>query len=386
MKVNELIPKNGESQGLYCKHCSKPIRLIFKTFDEEVDGTRIVIENLPILYCKDCESQHLTEPSRMALVKLHFDAWRTGKKRVHSKRQKNEEGFGFTEVPFRYDADDYYYLPGLTRPNSVGFLTPVFFEKQVLIRFENSSQYVVSFASRTYGQIYKNVEYGICFGVNQNDKVVMWLGDIATLPLNEQYALLADNIESDHCIGSEFYDSQIEGVFTDPSPEENLIKARSTFHRRAFDYFGKRLSHLSEESLQLIKDLKRPISFTEREVKHVIDILHKLNSETLNSANIGSLIEDRGSTVQKMGSLRKLEELLQLEFPEKQTSQMLAPFFALNKLRVTYLHMHSKGTRRNQIASVKRTLALPEETSTEDLYEALLENLTDSYLRLSEIM
>lgn len=37
----------------------------------------------------------------------------------------------------------------------------------------------------------------------------MWLGDIARLPDAEQYYLRSENIDSDHSIGSEFYDGQI---------------------------------------------------------------------------------------------------------------------------------------------------------------------------------
>lgn len=386
MRLKELYPKDRQAQRLYCSKCSKPIELIFEDWDEDLEGMRIMVLNLPLLYCTACDLKYLPERSRLAVARLHFDAWKAGKKQVRSERRKTAESFGFTDVPCIYDSDDYYYIPGLVRPHNAGFLTPVFFEKNVLIKFENSPQYVVSFASKTYGQIYKDTEYGISFGINQHDKVIMWLGDIATLPLNEQYAFRADNVESDHCIGSEFYDAQIECVFTDPGPEESMIKARSTFHRRAVARFGKPLSHLSEESLELIQKLNPPITFSEREISHIFDVLHKLNTETLNATNLAALIADRGETSDKLGNLKKLQKLLQLEFPKEPISSLVAPFFALYDLRVTYLHIHSEEHRRNRLESINQILALPKTASIRDLYRSLLDNLANSYLKLSDIL
>ncbi len=386
MKVKELYSNYGQPQGLYCDECSKPMRLTFDTFDEDLDGTRIVVENLPILYCDHCKCQYLPDRSRLALIKLHYDAWKSGKGHVHSKRQKTEERFAFTGVEFEYDSDDYFYIPGLVRPGNDGFLTPVFFNKRVLLRFEDFPPYDVSFASKTYGQIYKVGEYSIPFGVNQNDKVIMWLGDIASLDQNDQYALRADNIESDHCIGSEFYDGQIECIFTDPTPEESLIKARSTFDRLAHTHFGKRLSHLSEATLQLIKELKRPISFSEREMKHIVDILYKFNTETLNMKNLGDLVQDRREDCRKLRSLKRLQKALEIEFPRHPISEILAPLFILNELRITYLHMFSQEERQRRIVRIKEAIGCSAEASIKELYEALIERLIETYRRLSEMI
>ncbi len=146
----------------------------------------------------------------------------------------------------------------------------------------------------------------------------------------------ADNIESDHCVGSEFYDSQIECKFTDPGPEERLIKAQSSFHHAAFQRFGKRLSQLTRESLELIAELSPPITFSEREAKNVIDLLYKLNAETLSSINLKSLLLERGEPAEDLGSLKKLNRLLQIELRDEPISPVLAPLFALNDLRVAY--------------------------------------------------
>ena len=387
MKVRDLYPESGQSQTLYCDYCSEPMSLIFCLFDEVIEGIRLVVEDLPFLYCDCCCRKYLPDRSRIALIDLHLSAWKTGNDRLYSKRQKRNDNFKFTdEIRFIYDPDDYYYIPGLSRSHDEGFLTPVFFRKTVLIRFDNSPEYAVSFGSKTYGQIYRGTEYGIPFGINKHNRVVMWLGDIATLPLEEQHVLRGDNIESDHCVGSEFYDAQIECKFTDSSPEESLIKARSKFHRTASARFGKRLSQLDQETLMLIQELKPPVTFTEKEVKNAIDILHKLNVETLNSRNLEYLISERGKSVNKLGSLKKLERLLQQELSDQNISFVLAPLFALNNLRTMYFHMQSASKRQDRVKRVEQILEIENDSPISKLYEVLLAKITNSYTELAELL
>src|SRR5690606_36493169 len=88
--------------------------------------------------------------------------------------------------------------------------------------------YSVRFASPTYGEIDAD-RFVIPFGINKFGKVIMWLGDVAKLPEAEQYYLRSENVASDHSLGSEFYDAQIECKFTDPPKERLVIGQRSNF-------------------------------------------------------------------------------------------------------------------------------------------------------------
>ncbi|MEP3300276.1 MAG: hypothetical protein ABJO27_27960 [Pseudoruegeria sp.] len=95
-------------------------------------------------------------------------------------------------------------------------MTPVFFKRDALLKFEHHPNYEVKFASATYGTIYSTEPgFYISFGINENSLLVMWLGDIAKLPETEQYYLRSENVASDHHIGSEFYEGQIEVKFTE---------------------------------------------------------------------------------------------------------------------------------------------------------------------------
>ena len=84
----------------------------------------------------------------------------------------------------------------------------------MLLKYDNSPDYRVKFASTSYGSI-DTQEESISFGLNRHGHIVMWLGDIAKLPENELYYLRSENIPSDHSLGSEFYDGQIEVKFSE---------------------------------------------------------------------------------------------------------------------------------------------------------------------------
>ena len=203
MDLKDAYPPPGHVQRLYCGLCKKPLRLIYKDFDEDVSGIRVRIAGLPYLHCDECPADYLPDNSRFAIVHLHEGAMRAGHKGVPSTRRKPNKKYEFTKVDFDYDSDDYDYLPGLTRPWDIGFLTPVFFYRTVLHKYDSLPGYSVRFASATYGSI-DAPDWDISFGINKSGKVIMWLGDIAKLPLNEQHYLRSENVPSDHDIGSEF--------------------------------------------------------------------------------------------------------------------------------------------------------------------------------------
>ena len=75
------------------------------------------------------------------------------------------------------------------------FLTPVHFELHVLEKYTYDSEYYCDFHSDTYGTVGDNDDkFNISFGVNSNDVVVAWLGDLNKLPSRERQHWSYDNI------------------------------------------------------------------------------------------------------------------------------------------------------------------------------------------------
>jgi len=180
VKLSDVYPPTGHVQTLSCD-CGGPLDLVFADFHEDVSEIDIAIVGLPYLRCARCGKDHLPDLSRFAIIRLHEEAVARSSPAVKVTHRASDQKYGFTHVHFIYSADDYRYIPGLKRPWNKGFLTPVFFNKAVLLKYDASPDYEVKFASTTYGTIYGKGFY-ISFGINKNGKVIMWLGDLGSLP------------------------------------------------------------------------------------------------------------------------------------------------------------------------------------------------------------
>lgn len=389
MKYKDLYPSDLKPQRIYCANCDIHMHLVYDKFDEKIEDISFTIDELPYLQCPKCKNKFLPDRSRISLIKIFEEANKNGKKIVKILRRKITNRFNLGEVDFIYDPDDYFYIPGLIREEQDGFLTPVFFNKTVLIKFYNWPGYNISFASRTYGDIGKGIEYGVSFGITQNNKVVMWLGDISELPTEEQHYLRSENIPSDHVIGSEFYDAQIEAEFTERTPEDELIKSWSAMHGAFLKKFAEKSSHLDEETIELIKNIKRPSVFTEKENKDIVETLNKFCIETLNGENFSKLLKDRGLTSKEIsklgGSLKRLQKLLEINFPNNKIGDLLSPFYVLYDLRSqVYSHLTSKKSRDETMKSALARLNMPIISDFTSLYDVLIEQMKLSYNELEK--
>jgi len=364
MDFAELFPKAGSVQRIYCDNCSGYLDLQFTEFHEEVSGINIHILNLPELYCEKCNLGYMPDDSRFAVIYLHEQASKHKSTTANVDRNKTNQNFEFTQVPFIYDSDDYKYFPGLKRPHDEGFLTPVFFNKEVLLKYDSSPTYRVSFASTTYGEIRQGDDFSMPFGLNKNGKVLMWLGDIARLPLNEQYYLRSENIESDHSMGSEFYDGQIECKFTDHSKEDNLFQSRSNFLESCFKKFGVKLAHLNDVVLEMAVEFNAPVVDTEKERRHVADTLNKIYIESFDNKSLGNVLKSLGEDI----------------------SSIMCPFYVLYDLRVAYSHLGSKSGNEDRLDTVKSRLGLSNDAGLNIIYEATVAQLSTSLNKLSEII
>ncbi len=372
----ELYPTGV--QRMYCSDCPAYLDLTYRDFEKIVSGVSIVVRSLPTLACPKCNRTFLPDRSRFAVIRLFEEARSRGSSQVQVTRKKITETFAFTNVPFIYDPDDYYYIPGLVRESDPGYLTPVFFNRRVLIKFDHAADYQLRFGSRTYGSIYTESKT-ISFGINPNNKVVLWLGDIAQLPASEQYYLRSENVESDHCLGSEFYDGQIECKFTEPTAEDAVVSARSQFLEAAARRFDGPISHLDEETLDAIRDFYPPTAFTDRERQRLSTLVNQVCVESLDAQALKRLLAARGIEADKLGSLKQLEKLLNHELPDAGVSSTLAPLFVAYDLRVAHAHLTSKERSDELMASARDRLGLGPDGTFDAVYERLLNRLAGAF-------
>ncbi len=384
MELDELPPQNGVTRA-YCESCNSSLDLIFMPFRENVSNVQIEIDGLPTLECSTCGWRTFPDRTRFSIMRAHELAWKENSKLFKSNRNKILEDFGFTDVPFKYDPDDYYYYPGLERQWNKGFLTPVFFNRKVIAKYDADPNYIVNYASPTYGSI-SGDDMSIAFGINRHGHVIMWLGDIAKLPKSEQYYLMSENRPSDHCIGSEFYDGQIECIFTEPPQEKLLFAARSNFFTAAFKLWSVKLSHLDEVVLELAGQLRRPLHDTPTQRHVVSDNLNKVHIESIDNDALGKLLKRLGITCQGTGQIKRLQALVESIADSNQVNKLMMPFYTTNDFRVSYSHLGSTNGAAMKMKTVTDRLKISKDAAVTEIYDQLLKELIHSYSVLTDIV
>lgn len=359
--------------------------LIFPVFSERVSGVQLEISNLPHLECRTCTQSYLATNSIVAIMELHRQAVEKHSDFVRVNRQKREADYKFTDVPFLVDADDYHYIPGLFRSFEAGFLTPLFFNKTVLSKFDTLPGYGVRFASQSYGTIDMGEAY-IPFGINRHGKVIIWLGDVAKLPDTEQFYLRSENVPSDHSIGSQFYDGQISCIFTDPPIEAVAIEGRSALEKGFEAAFSARLFHLDDELVDTIARLAPPVVDTEKERKQTFDNLNRIFVESLDNAGLGKLVKTQGVVPASTGSLKRLQAILEKKDASGAVATALSPFFVINDLRIAYSHLTSASRKRELLDTATDRLEIEKNASLDALYSKLLVQIVASMDNLKSLL
>lgn len=386
MNVADLFPPSGKVQRIYCDKCTGHLDLSFTDFEDDVSGVHIALSGLPILICPLCNTTYMPDRSRLALIELHRQAVEQKSNILTVKRTKTARNFGFTKVPFQYDSDDYHYIPGLSRKFDEGFLTPVFFNKEVLLKYDVHPSYRATFASRTYGSIRQGDDFDIPFGINRSGRLVMWLGDIARLPENEQFYLRSENVPSDHSIGSEFYDGQIECRFTDRTPEDQLFEQRSRLLESCFSRFGQKVAHLEKEVLDLAISVRRPVVDTPAERRNVADALNKVYLESFDNKALERILALLGQDAAKLGSLKRLQKLVETIAPAEDVMSTMSPLYVLYDLRVAYSHLGSSEGQEEKLRFVRQRLLLSSDADFFAIYDALVPALTSAFTKLADVL
>ncbi len=350
-----------------------------------------IVGPMPSLHCSRCNTYRLPWQMKIAVQQLSKEAKRRGTDRVSvdvPKAVAAKPRFDFCQgVPFSYDRIDQQYLPGLAHAGD-GFLTPVFFSKDILTYFYNHPDYAVSFASDTYGTIYTKDRY-IAFGLNEHGKLIMWLGDLDALERKDQMMLLAHNVPSDHSIGCEFYEGQLEAVFTELSQEQRLIRTSGEFAATVIERFNRMKAYkMDAEAADLLVQLRRPVHFTEEEFGDSMELMTKLFVERIDIGPMKTMLREAlgAAELERRGNLRELKTLqLWVETILKfdQAATTLAPLFVLYDLRVAYKHLLRRETAEEKKKSCLERLGLAEGTTLEETYTALTRQLEQAFVSLT---
>jgi len=352
------------------------------------EGLDFNFHNMRLLRCHKCNSAkvpHVAELACEAIIDRELKEKTNRMTDFDFERIKGmliDEKFISSNVGFLYDKDDYYFMPGLQREWNIGFLTPVFLNLEVLLKYSYHPDYSLELGADTYGYIYNGNDHMISFGINRNGKVIMWLGDIAKLELKEQFYLRSENTSSDHDISSQFYEAQIGNIWADPSRENQLFSKRKDLHEKVLNQYGFAISQLEPETLKVASSIVKPLVSTEHAFANVIIAMNKIFVESIATKKIKSFIKENFKSVKvdNLGGLKILQLWIENCLDVTSAGAIVSPMFVLYDLRIAMAHLQSNERKEELLSSACKRLNLSDDNRNYiEIYDVLVNELKKTY-------
>jgi hypothetical protein len=242
-------------------------------------------------------------------------------------------------------------------------------------------------ASDTYGTIYLPTRDYISFGINRDGEVITWLGDLAALPVSEQYYFRSENIDSSHDIASEFYDGQINIIFSEPSKEQKMFTARAEFTQHTNRLLGCDSTQLDVEAKTILEFFTPPLDEGRDTILDAFHDLHKICIETIyRKAFVQNLQRLKVTFDRKSGSLKILQFWGEHTLQHSNVSDIVSPLFVLDDLRKLEAHLIGSNSASEIMNSARVRLQLDHECELLNIYDKIIIELHQMYKTLTQMM
>lgn len=258
------------------------------------------------------------------------------------------------------------------------FLTPVYFDHNVLVKYLYDPRVSVEFASETYGTIYLPDQY-LAFGINRAGAVIAWHGDLQDLDLADQYHWASNNIAPQHDMKSEWYDAQIDAVFTSPPVAIQAINALEKWNAAFATKYGTRLYKPTsfDDRLEAVRRYKRIIIQSEDDFIRFVSELNEIINENVNTQGLRTFLEGKDVKIANGSRGNKLLELVYRDVLGD-TTNMIAPFFWLYDVRLWADHEMGDA----KLIAVAAHLSVADIADYEAILSGLLIRLRDAATNL----
>ncbi|BBF84526.1 hypothetical protein DLM_0886 [Aquitalea magnusonii] len=366
--------------------CENGTKLHFTTnvYQFEFEGIQISLEGIPHLKNEETNELYLPQCARVILKNVVDGAKTKGLSKITISPPDSLKSKRFSycnNLPFKYSALEYYFIPGLIGSQNDGFLVPVYFNMDVLNKYTQHPDYDIKILSSTYGNLSCKDEWHISFGINRNKSILMWLGDIDSLPDKEKYYLVSENIEPEFEIHSEFYDAQICVEWAESALESKVFQAREKLSDLFENKFGYKLFKLEGEISRTIADLQKPVFWENRHVAPVVESLNRIFVEALCEKSIKEIILEKAPSADVKGlkGLKLFSTLLSSVFLLENSDELMCPFFVLYDYRIVMCHLQSEGTIEEKMDSIYNRMNIcAENRHNEEIYMAIFQRLAQS--------
>lgn len=191
-------------------------------------------------------------------------------------------------------------------PHAPYFLTPTYFKITVLDKYKNDPRnYKISDSNLSFLS-----KWSIPFSINEENTVVVWLGDLGRIPYEEQKYWRSFNITPKGGIEKNFYERQINAKWTEPSRlESKLVPTISEINSVIVKNYGDILfKPLSTADSQIYNTFMLPTNLSIPEYQSFLMKFNKILAESINTKLIEKIMGDNYS--KDLGSINKLGEFL----------------------------------------------------------------------------
>ena len=238
---------------------------------------------------------------------------------------------------------------------SAAYLTPVVFNRSVLDKYINQpSKYSVD----GHGVKCSGLWYLRMDNDRDDDKVIVWLGDLSHLPTyEEQLHWRTHNIASVARLSETAFKTQILAEWSEPSRTEHVFqRTYLTLGRLSANNLGwQLLKPLHEDDEYRLSDIRVPAYDEQKALDDFVGNLHKVLIESLNSRDLAKLVPEEERKRLAGKSITLLEKVLETHGVE--AASHIAFLRNLNDLR-NKIDGHRKG---GDYAQVRAKFAAEEE-------------------------
>lgn len=371
-----------------CDQCGAFVEMSLEHIQVTIGDKYIDITDIPMLKCKNCSKFFYPTFTKNILLGLYNELCNQDKEGVISKPRNYQKQYNYaTDTRFIYDHRDYESIPGLNYDEEhleEGFLTPVYFDRKALIYFIGDPSYEVDIFSETYGTILKVDSQGVYewnapFGFNTNGKLIFWLGDLDGMDSFSRGILKSFNIQSDHLlVDSEFYQAQMNCIFSDPIKEKQIIINKDNFIKNINERYNIDLKNLQEECESQALRVSRPVIFNETNISIVINALDKILVEGMNVTELRRLYEQLAGVDsderehKKWQSIRLIKEIL-IIFNSKlknpiDIEDLISPLYILHDYRIYLDHLLPIEKQEESKKHIAETLGVSSFEEQEKIY------------------
>jgi hypothetical protein len=258
------------------------------------------------------------------------------------------------------------------------FLTPVYFKQDVLKKYYDNSRYTAS----SYGVSFLDI-WHIPIGVNKEGLVHAWLGDLGSIPYEEQLHWKQYNVAPSGGINEEFHKTQILAQFIEPKdPIYRLHQTREQLNKNAMSRFGFRIfKELPEEDAYIVKSIHIPTLDEQKELDGQLIYLSKYLVDSLSKSDLEAHVTWRPGRSEENTHIRFLRAFLieRLGYSEMLAKQSVDPLRIAQALR----SQSAAHVKSNEYQKLLEKIGMARITRQEQ-FRILVESLNTSLSSIAE--